>query len=612
MARVTVSIGQRWAALLASCVVAYARTDVFLASDRTVAPVATLNSVCDGAAAPSQLRLHVVAPTKADALEIVDATAHACGEATFVAMGLPELETAIREELGVEPMWTTALSRVRRFERSSEYAVPVARWDSDGKHSSPFNHARFYYPELMKQRYRKARRLVMLDDDVIVRGDVATLAVAGDAAMAAGCQSWYIDGDQLQSSTELSYLEVPFFGFGTLGASRSPEDAACAGGGRECVPVVDGSPLGFFAKLGRVEHLVDAVGAWSWPLRSAAALADRAAEAAAGDARGAGAKFLESLGSSRAWNFGLVVVDVDAWHESALTAKYERWLEANARDEIWPSDSLAFGLGLPFLALRGSVECSDLEAAFALHWNGNRKPWDPALCDNATRPTFLAALARSPELLAAHVAGNGTFCEAAALEEERRLYGQASVAGTRWSSYAEAYLWAENHYAVSGVSTSSIDECYDVCQSMFPGANGTLACPTTDLELELLRDIAWEPAGYGWLGLYREAGDATFGRCASTGASSSELQPSSSGLKLEQKRKSMVSIVGVCIAANRRPCLTTSHERGLTERRLPARRSTGAVDVGVVCSEIVLSAAQFFNPGHSKFVFRSGIFNFDR
>ena len=48
-----------------------------------------------------------------------------------------------------------------------------------------------------------------------------------------------------------------------------------------------------------------------------------------------------------------------------------------------------------------------------------------------------------------------TFCEAAALEEERRLYGQASVAGTRWSSYAEAYLWAENHYAVSGVSTSS-------------------------------------------------------------------------------------------------------------------------------------------------------------
>ena len=34
-----------------------------------------------------------------------------------------------------------------------------------------------------------------------------------------------------------------------------------------------------------------------------------------------------------------------------------RGLEANARDEIWPSDSLAFGLGLPFLALRGSVEC---------------------------------------------------------------------------------------------------------------------------------------------------------------------------------------------------------------------------------------------------------------
>jgi hypothetical protein len=186
MARVSVSIGQRWAALLASCVVAYARTDVFLASDRTVAPVATLNSVCDGAAAPSQLRLHVVAPTKADALEIVDATAHACGEAAFVAMGLPELETAIREELGVEPMWTTALSRVRRFERTSEYAVPVARWDADGKHSSPFNHARFYYPELMKQRYGKARRLVMLDDDVkLVRSAPPSSAAGRQSRVAA-------------------------------------------------------------------------------------------------------------------------------------------------------------------------------------------------------------------------------------------------------------------------------------------------------------------------------------------------------------------------------------------------------------------------------------------
>ena len=127
--------------------------------------------------------------------------------------------------------------------------------------------------------------------------------------------------------------------------------------------------------------------------------------------------------NTRAWNFGLVVIDLDAWKQHKLTAKYQGWLEANYRREIWPSDSLAFGLGLPFLALRGEVECFEddnevrfeqglgvtpwvyadrdtktLDDAFALHWNGNRKPWDMDRCDDATRPYFLRYLARSPGL----------------------------------------------------------------------------------------------------------------------------------------------------------------------------------------------------------------------
>ena len=52
----TIRLGQRWTALLAVCVLADARVDVFLASDRAVAPVATLNSVCDGATARSDAR----------------------------------------------------------------------------------------------------------------------------------------------------------------------------------------------------------------------------------------------------------------------------------------------------------------------------------------------------------------------------------------------------------------------------------------------------------------------------------------------------------------------------------------------------------------------------
>ena len=90
-----------------------AATDVFLASDRTFAPVATLNSVCDNAA-PASLRLHVVAATLEDARLLADATVNACGAHDFVLMGLPEIESLVREELGVDAMWTTALARVKR------------------------------------------------------------------------------------------------------------------------------------------------------------------------------------------------------------------------------------------------------------------------------------------------------------------------------------------------------------------------------------------------------------------------------------------------------------------------------------------------------------------
>ena len=48
-----------------------------------------------------------------------------------------------------------------------------------------------------------------------------------------------------------------------------------------------------------------------------------------------------------------------------------------------------------------------LDDAFALHWNGNRKPWDLDRCDEETRPYFLRYLARSPGLYGGHVAESG-------------------------------------------------------------------------------------------------------------------------------------------------------------------------------------------------------------
>ena len=72
-------------------------------------------------------------------------------------------------------MWTSSASKVERSK--STYAVPVAPWDRDEKHTSPYNHARFYAPQLIE-----GDTLVMLDDDIIVQGDVTTLTTRNKAA----------------------------------------------------------------------------------------------------------------------------------------------------------------------------------------------------------------------------------------------------------------------------------------------------------------------------------------------------------------------------------------------------------------------------------------------
>ena len=116
---------------------AAAVTDVFLASDRLAASAAVLNSVCDNSD-PTQLRLHLLAPTREEAETLARETETACDGAAVEPYGFAEFEKQVRT-LGEEPMWTTALSQVKRS--TSPYAVPVARWDRDKKHTSPYNHA---------------------------------------------------------------------------------------------------------------------------------------------------------------------------------------------------------------------------------------------------------------------------------------------------------------------------------------------------------------------------------------------------------------------------------------------------------------------------------------
>ena len=285
--------------------------DVFLASDRMAASAAVLNSVCDNSQ-PTALRLHLLAPTKEAAQTLATATETACDGAVVLPYGLAEFETLVRTRVGEEPMWTTALSKVERSK--STYAVPVAPWDRDEKHTSPYNHARFYAPQLIE-----GETLVMLDDDVIVQGDVTTLTTR-NKAVAAGCQQWYVGHDgEFQSSTTLTYADVPYFGFGVLSAG---DDPSCSHeGATECVP---GDARQWFAEVARTDQAVARRASWPRFLRRLAAIGDDALF----PSPDAGGAFVDELYNTRAWNFGLVVIDLDTWKQHKLTAKYHGWLEA--------------------------------------------------------------------------------------------------------------------------------------------------------------------------------------------------------------------------------------------------------------------------------------------
>ena len=114
----------------------------------------------------------------------------------------------------------------------------------------------------------------MLDDDVIVQGDVTTLKPQ-HKAVAAGCQQWYVNGDDFESSTDLSYADVPYFGFGVLSAR---DDPACAHEhATECVP---GDARRWFAEVARTDEAVARRASWPRLLRRLAAIKDDAFAAA--------------------------------------------------------------------------------------------------------------------------------------------------------------------------------------------------------------------------------------------------------------------------------------------------------------------------------------------
>jgi hypothetical protein len=224
-----------------------------------------------------------------------------------------------------------------------------AHWDQDEKHSNCANHLRFYLPEF--PILAKHDRIVFLDDDVVVQQDPVQLfrqPLRPATVFTANC-------DVNVWNSQCNRFDV-----GRSAYSHFFGQAMASGS------------------------------AWTRVL-------DLLGEASHGT--------LSYYPNHPEWNFGFNLMSLKASREGNMSALYERLASLALARRYVKGSSLIFGLGMPFLAYSGRIECysppsrgvwhvldglgyvppAEMEAsgvsartiadASVLHFNGGRKPW---------------------------------------------------------------------------------------------------------------------------------------------------------------------------------------------------------------------------------------------
>lgn len=268
----------------------------------------------------------------------------------------------IGEPIWMWPEWHSSIHNSSNWS-NLDYTIRPDVWDNRLVHAHELNHVRFYLPHLSFFAHRDY--LYFVDDDVIVQQDLSVLAtqtletLSRDKGLVTPCSMWTWN-DECQTfgfAVAQATMEhsTPIYG----DRKRCETDAEI-----NCVPAL------------YHEEFVS--------------------------------QFLPPNGtlvqSQLAWNFGFSLFALRHWRELQLTRKYEEVMRESYRLHVYPETSLAFGLGVPFIALAGAVECWDdakasvrdgfgfmdnsrLEETFGgkdymkeigvIHYTGTAKPWEP-------------------------------------------------------------------------------------------------------------------------------------------------------------------------------------------------------------------------------------------
>ena len=281
---------------------------------------------------------------------------------------LAEAEASL-EERGVTPVWlrpgfrSSAESKPRR----TPWSLRERTSDSDPKHAHPLNLLRFYLPQL--PAFEGVDRLLLLDDDVCVRGDLraffappaavdAAVDVSEPPALIASCQMQHYDREAHHFAighARHSYADTPFLGSvgGPSGYALCAADVDDAElqGDDGCDPaeaaLIERRRRAGCAPAALEPKLVQLHREISDGPEPSPETADAVAIAGA----------TTPLRNATAWNFGVALVQLERWRRARLDLRFERWFVANEHFAFFAPTSVSFGLGLAYLALSGHVGC---------------------------------------------------------------------------------------------------------------------------------------------------------------------------------------------------------------------------------------------------------------
>lgn len=276
-----------------------------LFSDRMAATPLVIQSVAEHASRPDLIHIWVVTPKESYEEFKRLAVPNTFKNGIHVHVMALEDITAELVNHKYKPVWTwkefgSSLHNPEWL--TKPMSTEPLRADVDPKHMHPMNHLRFYLPYM--DVFKDAKRLVLLDDDVVLQGDLndlVSLPFPQDKVIITNCRRWK------HHNGTFAY-EIPFKG-----------DAANV-------------------LLGRVEHATRKQMAQHWKNLNAIASQINGHEV--------------SLHNETYFNFGVSLLNLDEWKRLDLTGIYHKWMRANYREHIFREDTLAY-----FIVYKHSKRC---------------------------------------------------------------------------------------------------------------------------------------------------------------------------------------------------------------------------------------------------------------